>query len=70
MYIFGYFFQKGHFLGSSKKRAHWQKTLGWGGTDDPPALSAPESLQNCATTHGNSKTKNQDPWKFHMIFCD
>ena len=44
MYVFGYFFQKGHFKGSSKKRAHRQKTsfLG-GGADDPPA---PENL-NC-----------------------
>ena len=33
MYIFGYFFQKGHFQGSSKQRAHRQKTLA--GTDDP-----------------------------------
>ena len=30
MYIFGYFFQKGHFKGSSKKRAHRQKF--WGGS--------------------------------------
>ena len=36
MYIFGYFFQKGYFKGSSEKRAHVQKTLG-GGADDPTA---------------------------------
>ena len=33
MYIFGYFFQKGHFKGSSKKRAHRQKF--WGGSWRP-----------------------------------
>ena len=32
---------------------------------------APEILQNCDTLFlwlENSKTKSQDPWKFHMIF--
>ena len=24
--------------------------------------------KNCVTPIGNSKTKNQDAWKFHMIF--
>ena len=24
--------------------------------------------QNCVRTLGNSKTKNKDPWKFHIIF--
>ena len=36
MYIFGYFFQKGHFLGSSKKKDTLTKDFG-GGADDPPA---------------------------------
>ena len=35
MEIFGYLFKKGHFKGSSEKRAHQQKIFG--GTDDPPA---------------------------------
>ena len=25
-------------------------------------------LQNCVTSLGNSKARNQDPWKFHIIF--
>ena len=29
---------------------------------------AQEIQQNCSTTVGNSMTKNQDPWKCHMIF--
>ena len=36
MNIFGYFFQKGHFKGSSKKREHQQKT--WKGLTQRPAL--------------------------------
>ena len=28
MYIWGYFFQKGYFKGSSKKKVHQQNTLG------------------------------------------
>ena len=44
MYIFGYFFQKGHFNGSSEKRAHRQKTLGRLTTLLPPRLPAPEGL--------------------------
>ena len=35
MYIFGYFFQKWHFWGSSKKRADWQKNFR--GASDPSA---------------------------------
>ena len=31
-------------------------------------LSPLEILQNCVTPLRNSKSKNQDPWKFHMIF--
>ena len=31
-------------------------------------LSPLEILQNCVTPLRNSKAKNQDPWKFHMIF--
>ena len=27
-----------------------------------------EILQNCFRSPGNSKAKNQDPWKFHIIF--
>ena len=27
-----------------------------------------EIVQICVTSLGNSKTKNQDPWKFHIIF--
>ena len=43
MNIFGYFFQKVHFKGSSEKRTHQQKLLGGGGgwgltTPLPPAL--------------------------------
>ena len=39
MNIFCYFFQKGHFNGSSEKGAHRQKTFFLGGeADDPPAL--------------------------------
>ena len=54
MYIFGYFFQKGHFKGFSKKSAHRQKILGvggggWGGADDPSAPPAPEGLFNSAS---------------------
>ena len=30
----------------------------------PPVL---EIQQNSVTSLGNSKSKNQDPWKFHMI---
>ena len=30
-----------------------------------PAL---EIVQNCVTSLENFKTKNQDPWKFHIIF--
>ena len=30
-----------------------------------PPLEIP---QNCVTFLGNSNTKNQDPWKFHIIF--
>ena len=44
MYIFGYFFQKGHFKGSSEKRAHRQKTLGRLTTPLPPRPLAPEGL--------------------------
>ena len=29
-----------------------------------------EIRQNCVTPLGNSKVKNQNPWKFHMIFLD
>ena len=43
MYIFGCFFQKGHFKGSSKKRAHRQKALGRR-ADDYPAPFALEGL--------------------------
>ena len=44
MNIFGYFLQKVHFQGSSKKRAHRQKTLGGGGrADNPPAPPPPYS---------------------------
>ena len=28
----------------------------------------PEILQICATPHGKSKLKNQDPLKFHISF--
>ena len=44
MYIIGYFFQKGHFQGSSKKRTHRQKTfLGEGEltTPLPPSSGVP-----------------------------
>ena len=50
MNIFDYFFQKGHFKGSLKKRAHQQKNFGmgavWGGggADNPPTHPAPEGL--------------------------
>ena len=49
MYIFGYFFQKGHFLDSSKKRDILTKDFGGRGADDPlpPTPSAspvPEGL--------------------------
>ena len=46
MYIFRYFFQKGHFQGSSKKRAHWQKLFlgGGGGAATPLSPPAPEGL--------------------------
>ena len=44
MNIFGYFFHKGHFKGSSKKRAH-QQNLFWGGLTTPCTL-APEGLFN------------------------
>ena len=27
-----------------------------------------EILQNCVTPLGSSKAKNQDPWKFHIVF--
>ena len=30
--------------------------------------SNPEIRQNCVTSLGNSEAKNQDPWKFRMIF--
>ena len=46
MYIFGYFFQNGHFKGSSEKRAHRQKTLGGGGDDGRSAPPAPEGMVN------------------------
>ena len=50
MYIFGYFFQKGHFEGFSKKSAHRQKILGGGGgADDPSAPPTPEGLFNSAS---------------------
>ena len=46
MYVFGNFFQKGHCKDSSKKRAHWQKTLRGGGggwrTPLPPCSGEPE----------------------------
>ena len=48
MYIFGYFFQKGHFKGFSKKSAHRQKILG-GGAHEPSAPPAPEDLFNSAS---------------------
>ena len=49
IYIFSYFFQKEHFKGSSKKRAHRQKSIGeggegGGGNDDPLSPPAPEGL--------------------------
>ena len=47
MYIFGYFFQKGHFKGFSKKSAHRQKILGGLTTPLPPP--APEGLFNSAS---------------------
>ena len=48
MYTFGYFFQNGPFKGSSKKRAHQQKTLGGGGgADDPFAPAALEDVIGC-----------------------
>ena len=46
MYIFGYFFQKGHFKGSSEKRAHQQKTFGGGGLTTPLLPPAPEGLKS------------------------
>ena len=27
-----------------------------------------EIVQDCVTSLGNSKTKNHDSWKFHMLF--
>ena len=36
MYIFGYFFQKAHFKGSSKKQAHRRKALGGGAPHGQP----------------------------------
>ena len=44
---FGYFFQKGHFKGFSKKGAHRQKILGGLTTPLPPP--APEGLFNSAS---------------------
>ena len=44
MYIFGYFFEKGHFKCSPKKRAHRQKTLGGGEANDLPGSPALEGL--------------------------
>ena len=35
---------------------------------DKTKLQPLEILQNSVTPLGNSKAKNQDPWKFHMIF--
>ena len=31
-------------------------------------LSPLKILKNCVTSLGNSKVKNQNPWKFHMRF--
>ena len=33
-----------------------------------PLLLSLEILQNCVTPSRNYKVKNEDPWKFHMIF--
>ena len=35
---------------------------------DKTKLHPLEIQQICVRSHGNSKTKNQDPWKFHIIF--
>ena len=47
MYVFGYFFQKEHFKGFSKRTAHRQNTLGGLGCWRPPVPSppAPEGLR-------------------------
>ena len=45
MCIFGYFFQKGNFKGSSNKRAHLQKAL-VGGADDPQEFFVWKGLHN------------------------
>ena len=44
MYIFGYFFQKGHFKGLSKKMTHQQKLGGGGANDSFAPPPAPEVL--------------------------
>ena len=45
MYIFGYFFQKAHFQGSSKKKGKLTKNFG-GGLTTPLSPRAPEGLKD------------------------
>ena len=58
MYIFGYFFQKGHILRALHKKGHIDKKLFWGWVrgwqTTPPAHSAPKGLDQLLRTlwHG------------------
>ena len=39
----------------------------WLGNSGENKASLQDIPQNCTATLGNSKTRKQDPWKFHMI---
>ena len=71
MYIFGYFFQKGHFKGSSKKRAHRQKFWGgsWRPNGHPPPT--PPLLRTACTLDKRITSKSQfrEFWVFWWKFA-
>ena len=76
MYIFGYFFQKGHFKGFSKKEHIKKKSFlggGGGGSDPPPAPpppTAPEGLIcRWDLLYVMQQQQNQKTLSFSYKFC-
>ena len=68
MNIFGCFFQKGHFKGSAKKRAHQQKTLGRG-SNDPPAPLFRRAWLKIPKMSCNGNRHISSLWR-HLKKCD
>ena len=68
--IFGYFFQKGYFKGSTKKRAHRQKTLrGGGGADNPLAPLLQRAWLKIPKMSWNGNRHISSLWR-HLKKCD